>query len=132
MFPVVLVVQHHLHLAQPGFKPLAIGPSLNTPSGSRSTLAGPQVAVAPTTPVQKGFGQVAAALPLAAVDQPLETCAVGPRCRSIDPGVVAIHPGSGGQGIGFSRFIQGCHQIGGLVHPAHKLGEGIPEQSRDP
>ena len=132
MFPVVLVVQHHLHLAQPGFQPLAIGPRLNAPSCARSTLAGPLVAVAPTAPVQKGFGQIAAALPLAAVDQALEAGAVGPRCRSIDPGAVTIHPGGGCQGIGFSRFIQDCHQIGGLVHPAHQLGEGIPEQSRDP
>ena len=132
VFPVVLVVQHHLHLPQPGFKPLAIGPSLNPSDLTRSTLAGPLVAVTPTAPVQKGFGQVAAALPLAAVDQPLEASAVGPRCRSIDPGVVAIHPGGGCQGIGFGRFIQASHQIGGLVHPAHELGEGVSKQSRDP
>ena len=56
MFPVVLVVQHHLHLAQPGFKPLAIGPSLNATSLARSALARALVAVAPTAPIQKGFG----------------------------------------------------------------------------
>ena len=62
---------------------------------------------------------------MAAVDQPLESSAIGPRCRSIDPGVVAINPGSCSQGIGFGRFIQASHQIGGLVHPAHQLREGV-------
>ena len=132
MFPVVLVVQHHLHLAQPGFKSLAIGPSLNGPSEARGALARALVAVAPTAPVQKGFRQVAAALPLAAVDQALEASAIGPRCRSVNAGVMAILPGGRCQGIGFGRFIQACHQIGGLVHPTHQLGKGIPKQSRDP
>ena len=114
MFPVVLVVKHHLHGGQALLQARAIG------HGQAAAL------VAPATPGQKGLGQVAPFLPNAAVNKALQASAVGPRRRTKDPPTLAaLPPGGGSEGILRFGFVQGRHHRRGPVKPGHQLGEGI-------
>ena len=69
---VVLVLEHHLDRTQPALEPAPIR------RDAQGTSAIPLVA--PAAPVQVGLSQVIPVLPVAAIDQPLKTSAIGTRC----------------------------------------------------
>ena len=59
---VVLVVEHHLHRGQSLLQPLAIAGDRQSPFAARLAV------VTPAAPGEKGFTQIAAILPVAAID----------------------------------------------------------------
>ena len=147
MLPVVLVVEHHLHLAQASLQARTVVAGFDSsltgiPGGSatsRIRLPGlprrgsrfNRGAVTPGTPLQEGLSEVGAALPLPGIDQGLQAGPVGPWSRSIHAPGLSLAPCRRRQGIGLLAFLEGGHQAAGSVEPAHQLGEGITEQAGD-
>ena len=98
MFAIVLVVQDHLHLLEALLQAGAIGLSLNPQAGGIARRQARAV-VAPAAPIEKSLRQISAALPLAAIDQPLQPGSIGPGRRAVHPPPVTLAAGGGGQGI---------------------------------
>ena len=98
VFPVVLVVEHHLHSGQPLLQARAIG------HGHAAAF------VAPATPSQEGLRQVGAFIPVTAINQGLETSPIGPGRGTKDPAALPPFPLSGsGQGVVLLRLLQARH-----------------------
>ena len=106
---VVLVVQHRVHRAQPLAQPLVILRHLQRPVAV--------AAVAPLAPGEEGPGQIAAVVPFATLDQPLEPSTVGTWCRPVNRAQTV----AGGLLQPLSRHH----------HQAHEVGEGVAEQTGD-
>ena len=125
---IVLVVQHHLHGLQPLLQTMAIRLHLQS---ATLAIGSAEALIAPAAPVEIGPSQVSAVVPVAAVDQALQSSAVGTRCRAIDPPGMALPCRRRRQGVVGLALIRRRHKGRGPVHPSHQLGESIAEQAGD-
>ena len=125
VFAVVLVVEHHLHAGEAMLQPRAIPVD---PQVAPLAVGTAQSLVAPAAPVEKRLGQVGTALPLAAVDQPLQTRPIGPRCGAVHPPGVSVLAVGRRQWVLRLGFAAGGHQGRGPVEPGHQLRKRIAKQ----
>jgi hypothetical protein len=132
MLAVVLVVEHHLNRRQAPLQGGTVGSHRNRLAVHGITVSGWIPAVAPAAPGQVSLPQVPTVPPLTAVDQSLQSGAIGPRCRTKHPTAVPLPPSRGRQGVHGLRFIEASEATGGPVHPGHQLGESVAEQPGDP